>query len=59
MAGCIRLFNQDAIDLFERVPLGTPVRVRTEAESHALEGVLRDGPDGLLVLVLTPAGSGP
>ena len=54
VAGCIRLFNQDAIDLFERVPLGTPVRVRTEAESHRYEGVLHEGPDGLLVPVQGP-----
>ena len=26
-SGCIRLLNQDIIDLFERVPNGTPVRV--------------------------------
>ena len=37
-AGCIRLFNQDAIDLYNRVPDGTRVKVRTEAESLALEG---------------------
>lgn len=37
-AGCIRLFNQDAIDLYNRVPEGTRVKVRTEAESLALEG---------------------
>lgn len=37
-AGCIRLFNQDAIDLFNRVPNGTRVIVRTEAESLAMEG---------------------
>ncbi|NHB75753.1 L,D-transpeptidase [Rhodobacter sp. M37P] len=37
-AGCIRLFNQDAIDLYNRVPVGTRVKVRTEAESLALEG---------------------
>jgi lipoprotein-anchoring transpeptidase ErfK/SrfK len=37
-AGCIRLFNQDAIDLYNRVPNGTRVRVRSEAESLALEG---------------------
>jgi len=37
-AGCIRLFNQDAIDLYNRVPNGTRVKVRTEAESLALEG---------------------
>ena len=37
-AGCIRLFNQDIIDLFERVPTGTPVRVRSLEESLAAEG---------------------
>jgi lipoprotein-anchoring transpeptidase ErfK/SrfK len=26
-SGCIRLFNQDIIDLYNRVPLGTPVTV--------------------------------
>lgn len=39
-AGCIRLFNQDIIDLYNRVPVGTPVRTRTEAESLAAEGPL-------------------
>lgn len=37
-AGCIRLFNQDIIDLYERVPNGTRVKVRTLAESLAAEG---------------------
>lgn len=37
-AGCIRLFNQDAIDLYSRVPSGTFVKVRSEAESLAVEG---------------------
>lgn len=37
-AGCIRLFNQDAIDLYNRVPTGTVVKVRSEAESLAIEG---------------------
>ena len=37
-AGCIRLFNQDAIDLYNKVPNGTQVKVRSEAESLALEG---------------------
>ncbi|AXS42494.1 L,D-transpeptidase [Breoghania sp. L-A4] len=27
-SGCIRMLNQDAIDLYNRVPLGTPVIVR-------------------------------
>ena len=30
--------NQDAIDLHNRVPNGTRVKVRTEAESLAIEG---------------------
>jgi lipoprotein-anchoring transpeptidase ErfK/SrfK len=37
-AGCVRLFNQDAIDLYNKVPNGTRVKVRSEAESLALEG---------------------
>lgn len=41
-AGCIRLFNQDAIDLFEKAPIGTRVKVRTEAESLAIEGPYMD-----------------
>lgn len=45
-AGCIRLFSQDIIDLFERVPNGTKVRVRTQSESLALEGPLVETPDG-------------
>lgn len=32
-AGCIRMFNQDIIFLYDLVPLGTPVHVRSEAES--------------------------
>lgn len=37
-AGCIRLFNQDIIDMFDETPLGTKVRVRSQAESIELEG---------------------
>ncbi|MES2665237.1 MAG: L,D-transpeptidase [Pseudomonadota bacterium] len=37
-AGCIRLFNQDAIDLYNRVDSGTKVKVRTLEESLATEG---------------------
>jgi hypothetical protein len=37
-AGCIRLFNQDILDLYNRVPNGARVKVRTEAESLAIEG---------------------
>lgn len=37
-AGCIRMFNHDIIDLYERVPMGTRVVVRTKSASIALEG---------------------
>lgn len=37
-AGCIRLFNQDIIDLSNRTPMGAVIKVRTQAESLALEG---------------------
>lgn len=47
-AGCIRLFNQDILDLYERIPMGTTVKVRTEAESRMLEGPLLQTPDGYL-----------
>lgn len=32
-AGCIRLFNQDIIDLYERTPIGAQVVVRTPEQS--------------------------
>lgn len=41
-AGCIRLFNQDAIDLFNRTDIGTKVKVRTLEESLAIEGPYMD-----------------
>ena len=37
-AGCIRLFNQDAIDLYNRVEMGATVKVRSQDESLAAEG---------------------
>ena len=37
-AGCIRMFNHDIIDLYDRVPIGTRVVVRTKSESVRLEG---------------------
>ena len=37
-AGCIRLFNQDVIDLYARVPVGAQVIVRTYEQSVAAEG---------------------
>ncbi len=38
-AGCIRMFNQDVIDLFNRVPVGATVIVRTYEQSVAAEGL--------------------
>jgi len=37
-AGCIRLFNQDVIDLYERVERGARVTVRSYEESVSAEG---------------------
>ena len=54
-AGCIRLFNQDIMDLFNEIPSGTRVKVRTRAESLALEGPLVEQPNGYLA----PAGGEP
>lgn len=48
-AGCIRLFNQDAIDLYNRVGIGTRVKVRTEAESLATDGPQMDDAYGRVV----------
>lgn len=47
-AGCIRMFNQDVMDLFGEIPSGTRVKVRSHAESVALEGPLVQTPDGYL-----------
>jgi lipoprotein-anchoring transpeptidase ErfK/SrfK len=41
-AGCIRLFNQDAIDLFNRIDIGANVKVRSLDESIAVEGPYMD-----------------
>ncbi len=49
-AGCIRLFNQDAIDLYNRIDNGTRVKVRTLGESVELEGVYMDDAYGRAVL---------
>jgi len=48
-AGCIRLFNQDAIDLYNRVELGVRVKVRSQQESLALEGPFMDNAFGRAV----------
>ena len=45
-AGCIRLFNQDIIDLYNRVPGGTPVRVRSLQDSLTVEGPYIDDANG-------------
>jgi lipoprotein-anchoring transpeptidase ErfK/SrfK len=43
-SGCIRLFNQDIIDLYNRAPAGTPVVVLQEGQSARAEaGAERDG----------------
>jgi lipoprotein-anchoring transpeptidase ErfK/SrfK len=39
-AGCIRMFNHDVIDLYNRVPEGTRVVVRSLGESERIEGPL-------------------
>lgn len=50
-AGCIRLFNQDAIDLFERVGTGARVKVRTREQSLAADGEWMDDAWGRIVPV--------
>jgi lipoprotein-anchoring transpeptidase ErfK/SrfK len=41
-AGCIRLFNQDAIDLYDRTRMGAKVKVRSLEESLATDGPQMD-----------------
>ncbi len=48
-AGCIRLFNQDVIHLYEQVKTGTQVKVRTLAESIKAEGPYMDDAAGFAV----------
>jgi lipoprotein-anchoring transpeptidase ErfK/SrfK len=48
-AGCIRLFNQDALDLYARADSGTRVKVRTLDESLAVEGPMMDDAWGRVV----------
>lgn len=50
-AGCIRLFNQDILDLFSRTDIGTPVLVRSLSESIRLEGEMVENEHGLMVHV--------
>ncbi len=59
-AGCIRMFNQDIIDLFERIPSGTRVHVRSLDESRRYEGEIVESPEGYAVpAALTPQISPP
>lgn len=48
-AGCIRLFNQDILDLFARVEPGTHVHVRSAAESAIAEDPMVENAHGLMV----------
>jgi len=48
-AGCIRLFNQDAIDLYNRISIGTQVKVRSAEESIELDGAFIDDAYGRAV----------
>lgn len=48
-AGCIRVFNQDILDIYDETPLGTPVHVRTKSESLRYEGELVETPDGFVM----------
>ncbi|MFN4129708.1 MAG: L,D-transpeptidase [Paracoccaceae bacterium] len=48
-AGCIRLFNQDIMDLFEQVPNGTRVVVRSESDSVRAEGPMIETPEGYVI----------
>jgi lipoprotein-anchoring transpeptidase ErfK/SrfK len=48
-AGCIRMFNQDVIHLYEQIEMGTQVKVRTLAESLKAEGPYMDDASGFAV----------
>ncbi|MFB2533343.1 L,D-transpeptidase [Paracoccus sp. p4-l81] len=48
-AGCIRVFNQDILDIYDEVPMGSQVRVRSRAESLRLEGPLVETPEGFVI----------
>ena len=57
-AGCIRLFNQDIMDLFDEIPTGTTVRVRSQSESRQMEGPLIETPEGYVLPVAEAAALG-
>ncbi len=48
-AGCIRLFNQDAMHLYNQIGIGTRVRVRSLSESLQQEGPFVDNENGYAV----------
>ena len=48
-AGCIRLFNQDIMDLFDETEIGNRVKVRSQAESLRIEGPMIETPEGYVV----------
>lgn len=48
-AGCIRLFNQDVMDLFDETEMGARVIVRSAADSLAAEGPMISTPEGYVV----------
>ncbi|MBU3030868.1 L,D-transpeptidase [Paracoccus marinaquae] len=48
-AGCIRLFNQDIMDLFDETATGTRVKVRNQAESVRYEGQMIETPEGYVI----------
>ncbi|MFV0384130.1 L,D-transpeptidase family protein [Paracoccus sp. (in: a-proteobacteria)] len=48
-AGCIRLFNQDIMDLYDEAGMGTRVKVRSQADSIAMEGRMIETPEGYVV----------
>lgn len=48
-AGCIRLFNQDVMDLYTQVEKGAQVTVRSQAESVRYEGPMIETPEGYVV----------
>ena len=50
-AGCIRLFNQDIVDLYDRVQPGARVHVRTREETLIAEDPMVENASGLMVPV--------
>lgn len=48
-AGCIRLFNQDIMDLYDETGNGTRVTVRSQADSLRYEGPLIETPEGYVI----------